>query len=145
MFRKRTDTPEPTAKATLTDRVTSVLGNGTVWRGSLTGSGGVRIEGNFEGEINLQGLLVVGENGKVTCDNVRANIVIVAGLLKGNITANKVEIRSTGSVWGDVVTSAFATEEGAFLRGQIRMEEHLRTALDSPPPELFAETEPDET
>jgi cytoskeletal protein CcmA (bactofilin family) len=45
--------------------------------------------------------------------------------VRGDITAEKVEIRSTGRVWGDVVTAAFATEEGAFLRGQIRMEEEV--------------------
>jgi cytoskeletal protein CcmA (bactofilin family) len=93
----------------------------------------VRIEGNFEGQIALKGLLVVGETGKVTCENVRAVNVIVAGALKGNITAQKVEIRSTGRVWGDIVTTGFATEEGAFLRGQIRMEEALDLGLDAAP------------
>jgi cytoskeletal protein CcmA (bactofilin family) len=55
--------------------------------------------------------------------------VIVAGSVKGNITANKVEIASTGRVWGDVVTTAFSTQEGAFLRGEIRMEEKLDLGL----------------
>jgi len=90
------------------------------------------VEGTFEGQIALKGLLVVGETGKVTCDNLRAANVIVAGAVKGNIAALKVEIRSTGRVWGDIVTTAFATEEGAFLRGQIRMEDALDLGLDVP-------------
>jgi cytoskeletal protein CcmA (bactofilin family) len=45
--------------------------------------------------------------------------------VKGDITAQRVEITRSGRVWGDVVTTSFSTEEGAFLRGQIRMEEHL--------------------
>jgi cytoskeletal protein CcmA (bactofilin family) len=76
-------------------------------------------------------MLVVGESGRVTCEHVTANVVIVAGGLQGNITAEKVEIRSTGRIWGDVVAAAFATEEGAFLRGQIRMEESVD--LNMPP------------
>jgi cytoskeletal protein CcmA (bactofilin family) len=84
----------------------------------------------FEGEIALKGLLVIGETGKVTCENVRAANVIIAGAVKGNITAQKVEIRSTGRIWGDIVTTAFATEEGAFLRGQIRMEDAVDLDLD---------------
>lgn len=112
------------------ERVTSVLGAGIIWQGNLSGSGGVRIEGVFEGQIALKGLLVIGETGKVTCENVRANNVIVAGALKGNITAQKVEIRSTGRVWGDITTMAFATEEGAFLRGQIRMEDAIDLGFD---------------
>lgn len=107
------------------ERINSVLGPGILWRGSISGAGGVRIEGAFEGELALRGLLVVGETGRVTCEEVRASSVIVAGSIKGNITTQKLDIRSTGRVWGDVVTSAFVTGEGAFLRGQIRMEEHV--------------------
>ncbi len=102
-----------------------MLGTGIVWKGKLSGSGGLRIEGAFEGDINLRGLLVVGETGRVTCDTLQANTVIVAGAVRGDITAEKVEIRSTGRVWGDVVTAAFSTEEGAFLRGQITMEDKI--------------------
>lgn len=124
MFRRRSDS-EPAIQSAPVERVTSVLGADTVWHGRLTGSGGVRIEGAFEGEIALNGLLVIGEKGRVTCEHVRASVVIVAGQLKGNITAQKVDIRSSGRVWGDVTTTAFATEEGAFLRGKITMEEEI--------------------
>ena len=69
--------------------------------------------------------MVIGTTGRVTCEHVQANTVIVAGALRGNISAEKVEIRSTGRVWGDVKTGTFTTEEGAFLRGQIQMEERV--------------------
>lgn len=107
------------------ERVTSVIGPGINWLGDLTGSGGIRIEGTFEGKISLRGLLVVGETGRVTCENVVANTVIVAGAVRGNITAEKLEIRPTGRVWGDVKVVALATEEGSFLRGQIQMEDRI--------------------
>jgi cytoskeletal protein CcmA (bactofilin family) len=136
MFRKR-NAATPTSiqsQPGLTERVTSVLGSGIIWKGQLSGAGGVRIEGAFEGEIALRGLLVVGETGRVSCRELRANVVIVAGAVSGDITAEKVEIRSTGRVWGNVVTAAFATEEGAFLRGQIRMEDQVDIGL-APVPE----------
>jgi cytoskeletal protein CcmA (bactofilin family) len=123
MFRRK-DT-SPSTSLSPAERITSVLGEGTSYLGRLTGRGGVRIEGAFEGEIELNGLLVVGTTGRVECEHMKANTVIVAGMVHGDITADKVEIRSTGRVWGDVVTTAFATEEGAFLRGQIRMEEEV--------------------
>jgi cytoskeletal protein CcmA (bactofilin family) len=61
----------------------------------------------------------------VTCNHLRANVVIVAGAVRGDITAEKLEIRSTGRVWGNVITAAFSTEEGAFLRGQVTMEDKV--------------------
>jgi cytoskeletal protein CcmA (bactofilin family) len=131
MFKRNTQPTSP-PNVQIVERITSVLGAGIIWQGSIAGSGGVRVEGTFEGAIALKGLLVVGETGKVTCENIRAANVIVAGAVKGNITAQKVEIRSSGRVWGDIITTAFATEEGAFLRGQIRMEDALDLGLDVP-------------
>ncbi|MGB2909322.1 MAG: polymer-forming cytoskeletal protein [Anaerolineales bacterium] len=125
MFRKREGGTLPSMQPAPTEHVTSVLSSGIIWKGDLSGSGGVRIEGAFEGNISLRGLLVIGETGRLTCEHLHANVVIVAGAVRGDITAEKVEIRATGRVWGDVITASFATEEGAFLRGQIRMEEQV--------------------
>jgi len=131
MFRKRTEpAPAPISPTTpIAERITSVLSTGINWRGQLGGAGGVRIEGTFEGDIALRGLLVVGETGRVTCQTLRANTVIVAGAVKGDILAERLEIRSTGRVWGNVTTASFATEEGAFLRGQITMEDKVDIGL----------------
>ena len=112
-----------------TERVDSILGSGVAWQGTLTGTGGIRIDGAFDGEIALRGLVVIGEQGRVTSEHIRAATVIVAGSVKGDITAGKVEITRTGRVWGDVVTTSFSTEEGAFLRGQITMEEQVDLGL----------------
>jgi cytoskeletal protein CcmA (bactofilin family) len=125
MFKRNPSTSDTASSVQAVERITSVLGSGVIWHGAISGSGGVRIEGAFEGEIALRGMLVIGETGRVTCENVRANTVIVAGAVRGNITTQKLEIRGTGRVWGDVVTTAFVTDEGAFLRGQIRMEESV--------------------
>jgi cytoskeletal protein CcmA (bactofilin family) len=131
MFRRTNDTQPLSELSASTDRVTSVIGPGVVWKGRLSGKGGVRIEGALEGDVNLQGLLVVGETGRVTCENLRANVVVVAGAVRGDITAEKLEIRSSGRVWGNVITAAFSTEEGAFLRGQVTMEEKVEIKAES--------------
>lgn len=135
MFRKTSPTPPVSSTSSSTERVTSVLGSGINWIGNLRGSGGVRIEGAFEGEITLRGLVVVAETGRVTCPEIKANTVVVAGAVRGNIIAERIEIRSTGRVWGDVITVSFSTEQGAFLRGQVRMEESIQLDLGLAPEE----------
>jgi cytoskeletal protein CcmA (bactofilin family) len=133
MFRRKPNAPQVAAPPP-TERITSVVADGINLRGAITGSGGVRIEGAYEGDIELDGLLVIGQTGRVTCPQLRARHVIVAGALRGDILAEKVEIRSSGRVWGDVVTVAMSTEEGAFLRGQIRMEEKVDLGMARPAP-----------
>ncbi len=145
MFKRASSSSDSQPSVQAVERITSVLGPGVIWHGSVSGSGGVRIEGAFEGTIALRGMLVIGETGRVTCENVRANTVVVAGAVRGNITTQKLEIRSTGRVWGDVITTAFVTDEGAFLRGQIRMEETVELDLGTgnEPANLdFTKTEP---
>jgi len=139
MFRRREESSQDADSTAPVERVTSVLGGGISWKGNLSGSGGVRLEGALEGEITLRGMLVIGETGRVTCEHLKADTVIVAGAVRGDITAGKVEIRNSGRVWGDVVTASFSTEEGAFLRGKIQMEDHVEFDVDE-----AAESEPEQ-
>ena len=83
----------------------------------------------MQGDIVIKGLVVIGETGKVICPELKAETVVVAGTVRGNITCQKLEIRSTGRVWGDVVAVSFSSEDGAFLRGQMRMEERIEIQL----------------
>src|ERR1041385_1727986 len=73
MFKRNTTPTEAQQPVQAVERITSVLGSGLIWHGSINGSGGVRIEGAFEGEISLRGMLVIGETGRGTCKKVRGN------------------------------------------------------------------------
>lgn len=140
MFRRKGSTPQANA-APPSPRITSVVADGVSLRGKLSGVGGVRIEGAFDGEIELDGLFVIGSTGRVECPQLKARHVIVAGALRGDILAERVEIRASGRVWGNVVTVSMSTEEGAFLRGEIRMEERVELGME-PPAAEGAEAQP---
>jgi len=101
------------------------LGPGISWKGDLRGKGGVRIEGALEGEISIRGMVIVGETGRVTSETIKADSVVVAGVVNGKILSEKLEIRATGRVYGDVTAKSFSTEEGAFLRGKVTMEDDV--------------------
>lgn len=112
----------------------SVIGPGIHWKGALTGAGGIRIEGSFDGSIKINGALTVAEGAKVTAEEIRASAVSVAGTVKANIVAEKVEILATGRIYGDLTTRAFSSEEGAFLRGQIVMQDQAQAQTAQTPP-----------
>jgi cytoskeletal protein CcmA (bactofilin family) len=131
MFRKREEPSSEPAPAPIQGRVTSIIGEGTSWKGEFSGKGGIRIEGLFEGKIDLDGLIIIGRTGRVESELIKAETVIVGGSVRSDIQAERVEIRSTGKVWGNVKTTRFTTEEGAYLRGKIQMEE---VVIEEPDP-----------
>jgi cytoskeletal protein CcmA (bactofilin family) len=137
MFGKKKSSPENLSIKPV-ERVTSVLGPGVSWKGDLRGKGGVRIEGALEGEVAIRGMVTIGETGRVTCEVLKAGTVIVAGTVSGQIVAEKLEIRATGRVYGNVVVQSISTDEGAFLRGTVTMEEKV-DLLDLP------ESQPDKS
>jgi cytoskeletal protein CcmA (bactofilin family) len=99
------------------------IGKSVVIKGELTGSEDLTIEGEVEGKIELrQNVLTIGPNGKIKAQ-VFAKSVVVQGEVHGNITATeKVDIRDSGSVDGDVVAPRVAISDGAHFRGSIDMQ-----------------------
>jgi cytoskeletal protein CcmA (bactofilin family) len=111
--------PRPSSAPTSTaDQAT--IGKSLVIKGEVTGSESLYIDGRVEGSINLAGNRVtVGRNGVVSA-NINAREIVVLGKVRGNLTASdRVDIRSDGSLTGDVVAARISIEDGAFFKGGI--------------------------
>ena len=106
-----------------TGKIETIIGPGISLQGTLTGRGGVRVEGIFEGKIEIEGPLVVGDQGKILSKDIHAPSVVVGGTVQANIFADRVQILRTGRLYGDVTTANLSTEEGGFLKGTVRMPE----------------------
>ena len=119
MSEPSTAAPRPaTTSATTADQAT--IGKSLVIKGEVTGSESLYIDGRVEGSINLSGNRVtVGRNGVVAA-NINAREIVVLGKVRGNLTASdRVDIRSDGSLTGDVVAARISIEDGAFFKGGI--------------------------
>jgi len=110
--------PSRTVAASTADQAT--IGKSLVIKGEVTGSESLYIDGRVEGSINLAGNRVtVGRNGVVSA-NINAREIVVLGKVRGNLTASdRVDIRSDGSLTGDVVAARISIEDGAFFKGGI--------------------------
>lgn len=103
------------------DRIENVIGPTATFVGELKCDGGVRIDGVFQGTLETMGNVIVGETAKVVADLVGRNISI-SGAVKGNITASgRLEILSTGLVWGDIQVASFLIDEGGVFSGKSQM------------------------
>jgi cytoskeletal protein CcmA (bactofilin family) len=115
---------EPVAAAsrpvTTTTADQATIGKSLVIKGEVTGSESLYIDGRVEGSINLSGNRVtVGRNGVVAA-NINAREIVVLGKVRGNLTASdRVDIRSDGSLTGDVVAARISIEDGAYFKGGI--------------------------
>ena len=109
--------PRPVVNTT-SDQAT--IGKSLVIKGEVTGSESLYIDGRVEGSINLAGNRVtIGRNGVVAA-NINAREIVVLGKVRGNLTASdRVDIRSDGSLTGDVVAARISIEDGAYFKGGI--------------------------
>jgi cytoskeletal protein CcmA (bactofilin family) len=112
--------PSGTSPASPAAADQATIGKSLVVKGEVTGSESLYIDGKVEGAINLPGNRVtVGRNGQVSA-NISAREVVVLGKVRGNINASdRVDIRSEGSLTGDVIAQRISIEDGAFFKGGI--------------------------
>ena len=98
------------------------IGQSIVFKGELTGDEDLEIDGQVEGDVNLQNhQLTIGPNGQIKAE-VSAKSIIVIGRVKGNLVASeRIEIQATGIVEGDVQAPKLNVQEGAVLNGSINM------------------------
>jgi cytoskeletal protein CcmA (bactofilin family) len=115
---------KPIPKQNPTSSSHTVLGANTHFEGTLMSKNNVRLEGTFNGNITAGGGVRIGETATLEGDLVGQQVV-VAGVVRGDITASKISVLRTGRVWGDLHLESLMTEEGGFIQGIITMEESL--------------------
>ena len=85
------------------------------------GSGLIRLNAHFKGELTSEGTVVIHDQGEVEGD-IHARLISVTGKVKGNLHASeRLEIKQHGVVLGDIYTSSLVIEPGGFFDGQCRM------------------------
>jgi cytoskeletal protein CcmA (bactofilin family) len=109
----------PAARAPRVEMKESVIAAGLAIDGKIEGSGHVRIAGNFNGDVHVDGNLTIEPGAKLT-GGVKAKTVTVGGELEGNIeTASVVELTSTGVLTGDLKAGTLTVSAGSRMRGRV--------------------------
>jgi len=114
----------------------ATIGRSLVIKGEISGAEALYIDGRVEGKISLPDHRVtVGRNGSVQA-NIAAREVVVMGKVNGNIEcSDRVDIRSEGSVTGEVSTVRVIIEDGAVLKGSIEVRSAERKQQNQAKPE----------
>ena len=98
----------------------ATIGKSVVIRGELKGSEDLYIDGKVEGSIDLRNhSLTVGPSGNVKA-GISAKTIVIQGTVDGSLTASdRLDLRKSAVVTGDVTTQRIAIEEGAYLKGKV--------------------------
>jgi len=101
--------------------LTAFIDEGSEIEGRYTFSGTVMLNGRFKGEISTTDTLIIGDKGVMNGD-VRAGQVLISGEVVGNVSAaERVELKRTARVFGDVEAPVVVVEEGVLFEGHCRM------------------------
>ena len=108
------------AQASRSSDLTAFIDEGSEIEGKYTFQGTVMLNGKFSGEINSNDSLIIGEKGVVNA-TVRAGVVLINGEVIGNVFATeRVELRGTARVYGDVEAPVIVVDEGVLFEGHCK-------------------------
>jgi cytoskeletal protein CcmA (bactofilin family) len=126
-FFSKSSSPPPSPS----EEISAYLGKQTLFEGKMTFEGVFRLDGKFEGEIFESGTLIVGETASVK-GKVGLHTIIINGIVEGEIYAKaRVEIHSTGKVYGNLLAPILTINEGGIFEGHCKMEGSIDRKEDS--------------
>ncbi|MDH4110567.1 MAG: polymer-forming cytoskeletal protein [Gammaproteobacteria bacterium] len=98
----------------------TLISEGCKITGTISGAGDFMINGEIDGDCDLQGSVTLAPNG-LWKGSIRASNVIVAGTVEGDIeAAGSVEISNSARINGTVTGESIAVAEGAVVQGQMK-------------------------
>lgn len=100
----------------------ATIGRTLVIKGEVSGAEALFIDGRVEGTLSFpENRVTIGRNGNVAA-NVNAKELVIMGKVQGNVEcSDRLDIRSEGSLTGDVITHRISVEEGAILKGGVEV------------------------
>ncbi len=111
----------------LFDTIETFIGDGTLFKGDLSVTKSLRINGTVIGNIKEAANVIIGETAKVK-GNISANYIVIDGTVEGNITATEsIELLNKSKVTGDITTVLLSINEGAVFKGKSIMLEKEET------------------
>ena len=127
-FIKESRPPEqPKINESFRSEVAAHIGKSVLVKGELSGSEDLYLDGEVEGTIELRDhTLIVGPNGHIRA-HISGREIIIHGKVEGNVTASeRVELKRSCSLAGDILTQRIVIEDGAFFKGSVDLERESR-------------------
>jgi len=101
--------------------INAFVGKGVEFKGTISYSGTVRIDGYLDGEIHTDGVLLIGEEAVVQA-KITAGTIVCKGKVTGDVVAKEcVKLRAPAVMNGSVKTPVLSMEDGVLFNGALEM------------------------
>jgi len=88
----------------------------------FTGPVNLRLNGDFEGDLEARGVLIIGEKANVKAKTIKGDSITISGRVEGDVICSKrLELSASARVIGNVETPILVMAERALLRGDCQM------------------------
>lgn len=101
-------------------QIDTLIGEQCHLQGNLKSQNSIRIEGRIIGNVACEGMVVVGEKGRIE-GNIEAKDLLVYGRIEGDITAGNLDLKTTAHISGNIDTHTLQVEPGAVYQGSVTM------------------------
>jgi cytoskeletal protein CcmA (bactofilin family) len=98
----------------------SLISKGCMVHGRIESDVFLRIDGHIKGDLIIAEGLIIGEHGIIE-GNIKAREIVVFGSVKGSVTADSIDLKSSGNILGDIHTDSLQVETGATYIGNVVM------------------------
>lgn len=115
--------PVTAASSSAVSSAAAVIGPKITFKGEIIGEEDLVVQGKVEGSIDLKGNhLIIGQQGVVKA-NLMAKTITIEGTVEGDLIGQeRIEIKSSSNVKGNLIAARVTLEDGAKFRGSIDMD-----------------------
>ena len=108
-------------KDLMDSHIATIISEGCIIDGNITSNHSLKIDGIINGNVDAKQGVILGDTGRIL-GHVKSAEAVVFGQIQGDILVNKLEIRSTGKIYGDIKTDSIEMEFGAIYNGKVTMD-----------------------
>lgn len=101
--------------------ISTLIGEGCRIEGNISAKDSIKIDGEIQGNLNIEGSIIIGEKSHVQGD-VRCADLVVFGRLDGNIHARQLQLKQSAQIYGNIEAHILQVEPGAVYQGTVAMQ-----------------------
>ena len=101
--------------------ISTLIGEGCHIQGNIRAKNSIKIDGHIQGNLTIEGSVIIGEKSHVQGDIQCADLVVF-GRLDGNVAVRQLQLKQTAQIYGNIEAQILQVEPGAVYQGSVSMQ-----------------------